>query len=294
MKNLALLLFLLPSLIHAQMKPDTIAFTLNKQSNICIKARIDNSDTLILMFHTSASDVTLTREAIKNKIVIKLDKADSIKTWGGIAKSSYSQHHSFFINHLSWSDITVFDDENSGAGTDGKFGADLFKGKVVAVDYDKKLMIVSEILPQKLRGYNKLAMTFIRGSMYLEGTLNTGKVAYKDNFMFHSGYGRSILLDPKIAEKYDMNSLKTIESSELRDSFNNIIKIETKEIPVVQIGNKKIKNVPLSIAAQSSQLPMKVFGNDLLKRFNVIFDFQKNEIYLKPNGLWNVSYFKKS
>jgi hypothetical protein len=48
--------------------------------------------------------------------------------------------------------------------------------------------------------------------------------------------------------------------------------------------------VPLSFAARSSDIPMKVFGNDLLKRFNVIFDFQKNEIYLKPNGLWKMNY----
>ncbi|OYU93240.1 MAG: clan AA aspartic protease, partial [Bacteroidetes bacterium B1(2017)] len=57
-----------------------------------------------------------------------------------------------------------------------------------------------------------------------------------------------------------------------------------------KIGKKTIKNVPLSFAARSSDIPMKVFGNDLLKRFNVIFDFQKNEIYLKPNGLRKMNY----
>lgn len=294
MKKTLLLLLLPLHSIFAQVKSDTIAFTLNKQSNICIKARIDNSDMLTLMFHTSASDITLTREAIKNKITIKLDKTDEVQTWGGMAKSENSEHHSLFINHLVWNDMTVFADDNSGADTDGKFGCDIFKNKIVSVDYEKKRMIVSEVLPQKLRRYSKMAMVFNRGSMFIEGTLNTGKFTYKDKFMFHSGYGRSILLDPKIAEKYDMNALKTIESSELRDSFNNVIKIETKEIPEVEIGGKKLKNVPLSIAAQSSAIPMKVFGNDLLKRFNVIFDFQKNEIYLKPNRLWDSAYFRKS
>lgn len=294
MKKTLLLLLLPLYSIYAQVKSDTIAFTLNKQSNICIKARIDNSDTLTLMFHTSASDITLTREAIKNKITIKLDKTDEVQTWGGMAKSENSEHHTLFINHLVWNDMTVFADDNSGADTDGKFGCDIFKNKIVSVDYNKKRMIVSEVLPQKLRGYSKMALNFERGSLFIEGTLNTGKFAYKDKFMFHSGYGRSILLDPKIAEKYDMNALKTIESSELRDSFNNVIKIETKAIPEVEIGGKKLKNVPLSIAAQSSSIPMKVFGNDLLKRFNVIFDFQKNEIYLKPNRLWDTAYFRKS
>jgi hypothetical protein len=292
--KILLFLLLLPTLIHAQLRADTIAFTLNNQSNICIKARIDDSDTLILMFHTAANDIMLTRTAIKNKIIIKLDKADTVRTWGGMAISENSEHHSFFINKMAWKDMTVFADDNSGAGTDGKFGYDLFKGKIVAIDYDKKRMIVSETLPKKLRTYSKLKMTIKRGSIFMVGTLNTGKMAYQDDFMFHSGYGQSILIDPKIAEKYDMYALKTIESSELKDSFNNTIKIEVKEIPEVQIGDKKIKNVPMSVASKSSEIPMKVFGNDLLKRFNVVFDFQKFEIYLKPNKLWNEPYFKKS
>lgn len=79
--------------------------------------------------------------------------------------------------------------------------------------------------------------------------------------------------------------LKTISTSELRDSYNNIIKIETKQLPQISIGGESLREVPVSFAAQSSQIPMKVLGNDLLKRFNVIFDFQKNEMYLKINHL---------
>jgi hypothetical protein len=293
MRYLFILLVLFPNYVFSQSKTDTIAFKLNKQNNICIKARIDDSDTLLLMFHTSASDITLTREAIKNKIQIKLENTDQIQTWGGMAQSENSEHHSFYINNLEWSDLTVFSDDNSGIGTDGKFGVDIFKGKIVALNYDNLQMIVSDKLPKKLRGYSKSNLYFEKGSMFIDGKIKSRKSTYTDKFMFHSGYGRSILLDPKIAEKYNMNELKTIEESELRDSFNNVFKIETKEIPEVTVGGLKIKNVPLSIAARSSDIPMRVFGNDLLKRFNVIFDFQKNEIYLKPNHLRKVPYYKK-
>lgn len=293
MKYTILLFLLFTSIAFPQSKIDTINFTLNQQSNICIKARIDDSDTLLLMFHTSASDITLTREAIKNKIEIKLENTDQVQTWGGMAQSENSEHHSFYINNLVWSNLTVFSDDNSGVGTDGKFGVDIFKDKIVTLDYDNLQMIVSDELPKKLRGYSKSNLYFEKGSMFIEGKLKSRKSTYTNKFMFHSGYGRSILLDPKIAEKYNMNKLKTIEESELRDSFNNVFKIETKEIPEVTVGELKIKNVPLSIAARSSEIPMRVFGNDLLKRFNVIFDFQNNKIYLKPNNLWNVPYFKK-
>jgi len=242
------------------------------------------------MFHTSSTGVTITKESLKEKILLKNKQNTNIQTWGGRADAEYSEHNTLFINKLKWEDITVFVNENSGPDTDGKFGYDLLAKKIVSLDYDKNLIIINEILPKNLKGYQKINLIFSNGIMFIEGKLEIGDEIYQDKFMFHSGYGGAILLDPKIAEKYDIKSLKTISKSELKDSYGNVFKIETKLLPKVKIGKKILKNVPMSFAARSSDIPMKVFGNDLLKRFNVIFDFQKNEIYLKPNGLWKMNY----
>lgn len=282
-------LFLFPILASA-ICIDTLSFRLNKQSNICIKARINNSDTLTLMFHTSSTGVTITKESLKEKILLKNKQNTNIQTWGGKADAEFSEHNTLFINKLTWKDITIFVNENSGPETDGKFGYDIFTKKIVSIDYDKNLITVNENLPKNLKGYQKMNLFFSNGSMFIDGKLEIGDEVYLDKFMFHSGYGGAILLDPQIAEKYNMKSLKTISTSELKDSYGNVFKIETKLLPKAKIGNKTIKNVPLSFAARSSDIPMKVFGNDLLKRFNVIFDFQKNEIYLKPNGLRKMNY----
>lgn len=290
MLNKTLILFLFPFFASAMSQSDTLHFTLNAQSNICIKARVNNSDTLSLMFHTSSTGITVTKESLKEKILLKDKQNTNIQTWGGRADAEFSEHNMLFINKLKWEDITVFVNENSGPNTDGKFGYDLFAKKIVSLDYDKNFMIVAETLPKNLKGYQKMNLTFLNGSMFIDGKLEIGEEIFQDKFMFHSGYGGAILLDPKIAEKYDMKSLKTISTSELKDSYGNVFKIETKLLPKLKIGNKTLKNVPLSFAARSSDIPMKVFGNDLLKRFDVIFDFQKNEIYLKPNGLWKMNY----
>ena len=182
--------------------------------------------------------------------------------------------------------MTIYTNENSGEGTDGKFGHDLFAGKIVEIDYDKKQLIVHQNLPKNRNNFAKSGLKIIQGTIYIKAALTVSEEVYTDDFMFHTGYGGSILLDPKIGEKYTMQSrLKTISTSELRDSYNNIIKIETKQLPQISIGGESLPEVPVSFAAQSSQIPMKVLGNDLLKRFNIIFDFQKNEMYLKTNHL---------
>lgn len=269
---------------------ETLPFKLNKQSNICVKAKLNDYDSLTMMFHTSSIGVTVTKESLENKILLKNKQSTNVQTWGGRADSEFSEYNTFILGSLKWDDITVFVNENSGPDTDGKFGYDLFAKKIVSLDYDKNVMIVSENLPEKLKGYQKMKLVFENGSMFIEGTLMFENQEFTGNFMFHTGYGGAILLDPKLGEKYNSKSLPTISTSELKDSYGNVFKIETKLLPKVKIGKKMLKNVQLSFAARSSDIPMKVFGNDLLKRFNIIFDFQKNEIYLKPNELWKMDY----
>lgn len=269
---------------------ETFPIKLNKQSNICLSAKLNDSDSLTMMFHTSSTGVTVTKESLENKILLKNKQSTNIQTWGGRADSEFSENNTFKLGSLKWDDMTVFVNENSGPDTDGKFGYDLFKNKIVSLNYDEKTMVVSEFLPKNLNGYQKMKLIFEDGSMFIEGTLVFESQEFTGNFMFHTGYGGAILLDPKLGEKYNSKSLLTISTSELKDSFGNVFKIETKLLPKVKIGKKTLKNIPLSFAARSSDIPMKVFGNDLLKRFNVVFDFQKNEVYLKPNGLWKMNY----
>jgi hypothetical protein len=86
------------------------------------------------------------------------------------------------------------------------------------------------------------------------------------------------------------SQLKTISTSELKDAYGNVFKIETKELPQVRLGGRRLKNVPLSFAARSSDIPMKVFGNGLLRRFNLFVDYQKGMVYMKPNGSWGAPF----
>lgn len=271
--------------------PDTIPFFLNAQSNICIRARVNDSDTLLLMFHTSTTGVTLTKDAVAKKSFLSAGQSTNVRTWGGSAESSYSENNSLYIGRQHWDSLTVFIDEYSGPGTDGKFGYDLFEGRVVTIDYDRSRMIIYDRMPELPGGYRRSKLIEKRGCTFITGVLKIGKTLYRDTFMFHTGYGGAVLLDPKIGERHAMQSrLKTISTSELKDAFGNVFKIETKSLPLLRVGGRKLKAVPLSFAARSSDIPMKVFGNGLLKRFNVVFDFQRYEVYLKPNGLWKAGY----
>ena len=150
---------------------ETLLFKLNRQSNICLSAKLNDSDTLLMMFHTSSTGVTVTKESLQNKILLKNKQSTNIQTWGGRADSEFSDHNTFKLGSLKWDDMTVFVNENSGPDTDGKFGYDLFKNKIVSLNYDKNTMLVSELLPKNLKGYQKMKLLFEDGSMFIVGTL---------------------------------------------------------------------------------------------------------------------------
>lgn len=50
----------------AKVKPIIIPFEITSHNNMSIKAFLNHSDTLNLMFHTAASDLSLTTEATKS------------------------------------------------------------------------------------------------------------------------------------------------------------------------------------------------------------------------------------
>lgn len=282
------------SIAKAQFPPDTIPFTLNSQSNICIRASINGADSLLLMFHSASTGVTLTQEAVAKMATLGERQATQVTTWGGREDAQFSEGNQLTISRLRWDSLTIFINENSGVGTDGKFGYDLFDGKVVEVDYDHSRFIVHAVMPRLPGGYHEMDLLEKDGSLYLPGELKMGRTVYRDTFLFHTGYGGTVLLDPKIGERYGMQAqLKTLSTSELKDAFGNVFKIETKELPRLRLAGKRLKNVPLSFAARSSDIPMKVFGNGLLKRFNVVFDFQRQRLFMKPNGGWGLPFEKK-
>lgn len=294
MKSFVKLLFaLIPLTNYSQTVSDTIPFFLNNQKNICIHAKINETDSVVLMFHTASTGMTLLKDVVGKKAKLNADKSVNVESWGGKSTADYSEGHSLTIGKMKWDSLTIYFNENSGDLTDGKFGIDFFYDKIVEIDYDHLYFIVHSKLPKKSQNYSSIPFEIKRGTMYIPISLYLKNLVYADTFMMHTGYGGSILLDPEIGKRYNMQKeLPTISTSELRDAYNNVIKVETKEIPRIKIGNITQRKVSLSFAAQSSKIPMKVLGSILFRNFNMIIDYKSKKLYLKENGFRKDSTLK--
>ncbi len=277
---------LLPILGANQPAPRDLSlpFTLTEQNNIVLRVLVNETDALDLMLHTAAREVTLTEEAVKKSTSLKFTAAATVQTWGGEANSRFSRGNRVRIGTLQRDNLTIWENRNSGPGTDGKFGLDLFPHRIVEIDFDRRRIELHHRLPRKASGYARLRIDNQNGQLFVEGRCLIEGTAHAGKFLLHSGYSGGLLLDDEFAARTGVDGkIRITEESSLKDSFGNIIKVKKGLLPAFTLGGISISDVPAgffagAIGAQKMSVP----GGDVLKRFNLIFDLTANDLYLTP------------
>jgi len=282
--------------VFGQEKKIIIPFKLTEYNNISIQATLNEKDTVNLMFHTAANSITLIEDATKKIKSLNFNKnTEGVQSWGGETNSSrLSENNSIQIGELKFKGISIWENKYSGPQTDGKFGIDLFKDKVLKLDFERNILVISSLLPNEARRYQKLKLVFEDEMMFLEASFKINNVVKKNRFLIHTGYSGDFLFDDKFASDNQMGeNLKIIGEKELKDSYGNVLKTMKAIIPSLKIGTIKLVNVPVGFFTGAiGRQKMSVMGGDILKRFNMIIDSKREYIYLKANKLKNMEYTK--
>jgi len=273
----------------SKLKPefhDSIPLLINKENTIYVQAILNNTDTFNLNFDTGTTDLTITNEVLKNKI-----KSD-IKLYN----SSYELKIGKRIYNTE-----VYDAELTGHDTDGRFGWNLFDGMIVELNYDNSLMIVHSKMPKKImndKSYTKLKMRYFHQLFLAESQIIQNGVQNSNWFLFDTGYQRSVMLDNDLLKQnnFPTEKMKIIKKVMMHGAQGNEIPVITSNLQRLQIGKYLLKDVPAQILTTNKPIrgtEIHILGNEVLKRFNTVLDFQHNVVYLKPNSLYNSEYIEQ-
>lgn len=268
---------------------ETLPFVLSPFNNIIFKAVLNETDTLNLKFDTGATGLLLTHDAILGKTHLLENKPDSFETQNYVPLEKLA---TLQLGGLSWDSLEVFPVRHSGQGSDGRFGWDLFKDNVVILDYDNSEMTVQDTLPN-LAGYTSTKIINSHGAFCLEGTLSLKDTVLKGGFLFDTGYQKALLLDSTIGSNTDLiKGLKVITVNKLRNGAGKVFITKLVELPAMELAKHSLVNIPTQLLNTSNPASFQthILGNELLKRFNTVFDFKEMQLYLKPNSLWNLPY----
>jgi predicted aspartyl protease len=274
--------------------PDTIPFT-RQNERIHVTARINDSEPLELMFDTGADIVALRPSALSKGAKIALDGSGLNYGFGGATMRQTSRDNRLQVAGLTWDhEPILYFDQQGNESSDGILGYNVFDGKVVEIDYDHSVMIIHDSVPAKADRYAKFPMRFDGALPTVETTINTGRKKYQGWFIIDTGATASLQLKQDFAKAHSLyGAMETIGSSTSRGVGSGKVRNEVVLLPELAFGAFILHNVPTHLEVPSAEVSVSsgcLLGMDVLKRFNTILDYQRNEVYLKPNTFMSAPF----
>ncbi len=274
---------------------DTIPFTLTEKNAIHVKAVLNDQDTLNLHFDIGSFDFRITQEAILKKTGLLANQPEAL---AGRSKPNFNKMgpvRKIQMGNAIWNNPLVLPTLLTAREMDGRFGWNLFEGKMVEIDYNKNLILIHSKLPKTLKGYKKARLVFLQSFVCINSSLLVKDKAYDGVFLMDTGSDKALIVDSLWAAKSnfpkDLPLLKTSVFSDPRG-----VKYESKTVlcPAFKINGFKLLNVPATLLGSKNPVGFEVnyLGNDVLKRYNILLDFKHDRIYLKPNKLVDLPFLE--
>jgi predicted aspartyl protease len=175
---------------------------------------------------------------------------------------------------------------------DGVIGADLLRDYVVEIDYDRKLLVVHD--PQ---GYayggagERLEIDANRYFSTIHATIDVGDgQTLAGRFLIDTGAGVSLALNTPFVNEHDL--VARIGKTDVERTMN-ASGVEMSSYPgTVQrfaLGGFGFDDMPV-LLSQTAAGPLSptaiagIIGNPVWRRFNTVFDYRRDAIYLQPNS----------
>lgn len=266
-----------------------IPFTLTAHNNIVVQALLNETDTIRLMFSTASDGVYLIKDFTGKLKSLRLNSLqDTVRSWGNsVHLSRSSENNALRIGDNVWKNLSITEDINSSFETDGKFGMALFTGKVVEIDFERLLIIVSTKLPLKVKQYKKLKLFNLDGLSLVEATCKTARSVSSRLFLLHSGYEGGLLLsDSCEPEPCLKDELPIFGEQILENAYGEKIRSTQSVMPTFFLGGYVLKNVQIGFfEGLLNNSRINVAGCDIIKRFNLIIDAERQNIFVRPSHL---------
>ena len=262
---------------------------------ITLKARVsDYKDTLNFILDTGSGGISLdSMTALHLKIKTELSDR-TIRGIAGIRQVKFAYNHKLHVPGLSIDSLNFhindYDVLTSAYGEkiDGIIGYSFLSRYIVKIDYDSLRILV----------YTKGTMRYPRGGFLLKPLLLNIPVFsavlrderdLQSRFYFDTGAGMCLLLSADFVSDSAFIRPKRKWHVTQAEGLGGKAPMKQGVIRQLRIGPYRFKNVPTYIFEDEYNVTSYPYlggliGNDLLRRFNLIINYDKRDIYMIPNS----------
>lgn len=264
----------------------------------------DSKDSLNFIFDTGSGGISLDSQTVSQLKLPTMLSDKTIRGIAGIKKVSFSYNNTLHLPGLAVDSlgfhINDYDILTSvyGEHIDGIIGYSFFNRYIVKINYDSMLIQV----------YSKGSMKYPRGGYLLKPLLvnlliQNARITDAEErmarFYFDTGAGLCLLLSKDFVEDSTLFSSKRKRVATQVEGLGGKKQMELSTVKSFRLGPYKFKRVPAYIFEDEFNVTSYPYlggliGNDLLRRFNVILNYEKRDIYITPNShyrdLFDYSY----
>jgi len=272
---------------------------------ILVRATLnDEKDSLNFILDTGSGGISLDSQTVSQ---LKLPNQLSDKTIRGIAgirKVNFSYNNTLKLPGLTVDSLNFHINDYDiltsvyGEHIDGIIGYSFFNRYIVKINYDS----------MQIQVYSKGSMKYPKGGYLLKPLLvnlliQSARITDEGDrmarFYFDTGAGLCLLLSTDFVEDSSLFSPKRKRVSTQVEGLGGKKQMELTTVKSFRLGPYRFKRVPAYIFDDEFNVTSYPYlggliGNDLLRRFNVILNYEKRDIYITPNthyrDLFDYSY----
>jgi Aspartyl protease/PDZ domain len=281
---------------------------------IVINIEFNSQIPLKFIFDTGAENSILCKKEIATSLGLNYDrKVELLGSDLSRNLSAYVSKNVLFTypkDGFTICDILILDEdylkfENMlGEPIAGIIGIDVFRDYIFQINYDKKVIILYNRKKNDLniKNYDKIPIQVFHNKPYIKilSQINKNGIVDSLNFLMDTGASVSLLYYLQTVEK-DKLPFKIINGN-FGAGLGGFLKGYIGRVNSVTIGKSELFNILTNFQIFDT-LPENfkkynrngILGNELLSRFNTIYDLENNAVYMKPNKLFKRKFdFDKS
>ena len=282
--------FIVPS--HFLTKFDFVQFT---GGVIIIQGKLDNfPDTLNFILDSGSGGISLDSTTAEYFHLKGIPSNRTIRGIAGIKNVSFLNDRILHLPGLTIDSLNFHINNYEiltqvyGERIDGIIGYSVLNRYIIKINYDSSY----------IEFWSKGSLKYPKGGFLLKPVINTLPVQnlrVRDGsirsarFLYDMGAGLNLMLSTDFIKDSSLLGKKRKLYAKEAEGLGGKIEMNMTVIKEIRLGPFKFKNVPVYIFDDVYNVTSYPYlggliGNDLLRRFNVILNYEKRDIYLVPNS----------
>lgn len=262
---------------------------------VILNAKLDDfPDTLNFILDTGSSGISLDSSTVSYFKLTPVESDRTIRGIAGIKKVGFLYNRKLKFPNLEVDSLNFHVNDYSvltsvyGERIDGIIGYSLFSRYIIKLNYDS---LVMEICSRGTLKYPKGGYLFrpIISTLPVQFARVKDEPTFNVRFLHDIGAGVCLMLSEDFVKDSALLQKKRKLWPKDGEGIGGKVSMNMTVVKELKIGPYRFRNVPTYIFEDTYNVTSYPYlagliGNDILRRFNVIFNYQKRDIHMVPNS----------